>query len=127
MRATRRGFLLGAAAASLASADVAAVRAAATESRFVLIFLRGAMDGLNVGHALWRREPGDVAAGAGAAGAWAGERAGWTLAGFWGLHPALKTMHSLYAANDLLPIQCVAGPEPQPQPFRSARYDGDRR
>ncbi|HEY4042598.1 MAG TPA: DUF1501 domain-containing protein, partial [Rhodopila sp.] len=32
------------------------------------------------------------------------------LGGFWGLHPTLKTMHALYMANDLLPIQAVAGP-----------------
>jgi uncharacterized protein (DUF1501 family) len=32
------------------------------------------------------------------------------LGGFWGLHPALKTLHALYEAGELLPIQCVAGP-----------------
>jgi uncharacterized protein (DUF1501 family) len=32
------------------------------------------------------------------------------LGGFWGLHPALKTMHALYEANDMLPIRSVAGP-----------------
>ena len=109
MQTSRRGFLLGSAAAiSLAGASLQ-VRAAETDSRFVLVFLRGAMDGLGVvapyGDAnlkIWR--PGLVPPEP-------GQPKGLVdLGGFWGLHPALKTMHALYEANDLLPIQCVAGP-----------------
>jgi uncharacterized protein (DUF1501 family) len=109
MQPSRRGFLLGSAATiSLGGASLQ-VRAAETDSRFVLIFLRGAMDGLDVvvpyGDAnlrTWRRslvlpEPGQPNGLA-------------DLGGFWGLHPALKAMHALYEANDLLPIQAVAGP-----------------
>jgi uncharacterized protein (DUF1501 family) len=107
MHHTRRGFLAGSAAAlSLSSLQL---RAAETDSRFVLIFLRGAMDGLNAvvpyGDAnlkTWR--PGLVPPEPGQPDGLA------DLGGFWGLHPALKAMHALYAANDLLPIQCVAGP-----------------
>ncbi len=106
---SRRGFLLGSAATlSLGTASLQ-VRAAATDSRFVLIFLRGAMDGLDAvapygdrNIRTWRprlvlpepNQPGGLA----------------DLGGFWGLHPSLKTMHALYATGDLLPIQCVAGP-----------------
>ena len=109
MPTSRRGFLLGSAATlSLAGASLS-VQAANTETRFVLIFLRGAMDGLNVvvpygdgNLKMWRPalvppEPGQTN-GLG------------DLGGFWGLHPALQTMHALYRAGDLLPIQCVAGP-----------------
>jgi uncharacterized protein (DUF1501 family) len=109
MQPSRRGFLLGTAATlSLGGASLQ-VRAAQTDSRFVLIFLRGAMDGLGVvtpyGDAnlrTWRPnlvlpEPGQPKGLA-------------DLGGFWGLHPSLRTMHALYEANDLLPIQAVAGP-----------------
>src|ERR1700722_10867994 len=109
MQPSRRGFLLGSAAAiSLGGASLQ-VRAAETDSRFVLIFLRGAMDGLDVvvpyGDAnlkTWRANL--VLPGPGRPNGLA------DLGGFWGLHPSLKTMHALYEANDLLPIQAVAGP-----------------
>jgi uncharacterized protein (DUF1501 family) len=110
MQTSRRGFLLGSAATlSLGGASLQ-VRAAQTDSRFVLIFLRGALDGLDVvapygdpNLKIWRPslvlpEPGQPNGLV-------------DLGGFWGLHPALKTMHALYAANDLLPIHCVAGPD----------------
>src|ERR1700712_5898103 len=103
MQPSRRGFLLGSAATISFGGASLQVRAAETDSRFVLIFLRGAMDGLNVvvpygdpNLKTWRAslvlpEPGQPKGMA-------------DLGGFWGLHPALKTMHGLYAANDLLPI-----------------------
>jgi uncharacterized protein (DUF1501 family) len=109
MQTSRRGFLLGSAAALSFGGASLQVRAAETDSRFVLIFLRGAMDGLNVvvpyGDAnlkTWR--PSLVLADPGRPNGLA------DLGGFWGLHPSLRTMHALYAANDLLPIQGVAGP-----------------
>ena len=104
MHPSRRGFLLGSAAAVSASLQV---RAAETDSRFVLIFLRGAMDGLDVvvpygdvNLKPWR--PALVLAEPGQPGGLL------DLGDFFGLHPALKTMHALYEANDLLPIHCVA-------------------
>ncbi|WP_158923709.1 DUF1501 domain-containing protein [Acidisphaera sp. S103] len=110
MQSPRRGFLLGSAATlSLGGASLQ-VRAAETDNRFVLIFLRGAMDGLNVvvpygdpNLRQWR--PSLVPPDPGRANGLA------DLGGFWGLHPALKAMHALYSDNDLLPIQCVAGPD----------------
>src|ERR1700744_1729497 len=109
METSRRGFLLGSAATLSLGGTSLQVRAAQTDSRFVLMFLRGAMDGLAVVLPYasmtlkpWRAklvlpdpgQPGGLA----------------DLGGFFGLHPALKTMHALYEANDLLPIQAVAGP-----------------
>src|ERR1700761_1462726 len=109
MQPSRRGFLLGSAAAlSLGGASLQ-VRAAETDRRFVLIFLRGGMDALDVvvpygdmNLRPWRPklalpEPGQPNGLA-------------DLGGFFGLHPALRTLHALYEANDLLPIQAVAGP-----------------
>jgi uncharacterized protein (DUF1501 family) len=108
MRPTRRDFLAGAVASAPMAGSVS-VRAADTDRRFVLIFLRGAMDGLSVVVPYGDRNlatlrpalvPPDPGRPEGLL----------DLGGFWGLHPALRTMHALYAANHLLPIQCVAGP-----------------
>ncbi|MBE7158763.1 MAG: DUF1501 domain-containing protein, partial [Rhodospirillales bacterium] len=85
------------------------MRAAETDKRLILIFLRGALDGLNVvvpygdrNLKKWREslvlpEPGQPGGLS-------------DLGGFWGLHPSLKAMHAIYRANDLLPLQAVAGP-----------------
>ena len=106
MRPSRRGFLTGS-LASLTGPRLS-VHAAQTESRFMVIFLRGAMDGLdvvvpygdpNLRH--WR--PNLVLPDPGTPNGLS------DLGGFWGLHPALPTLHALYAAGDVLPIQCVAG------------------
>jgi uncharacterized protein (DUF1501 family) len=109
MHPSRRSFLAGSTATLSFGAPSLRVRAAETDSRFVLIFLRGAMDGLNVivpyGDANlkpWRPglalpEPGQPSGLS-------------DLGGFWGLHPSLKAAYLLYKANDLLAIQCVAGP-----------------
>lgn len=109
MHFPRRGFLVGSAATLSLGGAALSVRAAGTDSRFVLIFLRGAMDGLDVvvpygdpNLKAWR--PGLVLPEPGATNGLA------DLGGFWGLHPALKATRALYAANDLLPIQCVSGP-----------------
>jgi uncharacterized protein (DUF1501 family) len=110
MHPSRRRFLLGSSAAlSLGGASLT-VRAAQTDSRFVLVFLRGAMDGLDVvvpyGDANLRKwRPGLVLPEPGQLDGLA------DLGGFWGLHPSLKTMRALYQANELLPIQAVAGPD----------------
>jgi uncharacterized protein (DUF1501 family) len=108
MHPSRRGFLVGSAAALSVGASLS-VRAAETDRRFVLVFLRGAMDGLNVvvpygdpNLKLWR--PSLELPGPGV------DKGLADLGGFWGLHPSLKAMHAMYEANELLPIQCVAGP-----------------
>jgi uncharacterized protein (DUF1501 family) len=90
--------MLGA-AASLSVAGKA--RAQESDSRFVVIVLRGAMDGLNVvvpygdpdlkthRASLLLPEPGtDQGLG--------------DLGGFFGLHPSLKATHALFQANDVL-------------------------
>jgi uncharacterized protein (DUF1501 family) len=109
MNLPRRDVVLGSAAAVTLGRGSLSAQAAETDSRFVLIFLRGAMDGLDVvvpygdpNLKVWRPslvlpEPGRVNGLA-------------DLGAFWGLHPSLKAMHALYVSNDLLPIQCVSGP-----------------
>jgi hypothetical protein len=110
MQASRRGFLAGSVAAAAMGRASVSVRAAATDRRFVLVFLRGGLDGLGAvqpygDQDLGRLRPGLVLAEPGQPGGLA------DLGGFWGLHPALRAMRAFYAAGDLLPVHCVAGPD----------------
>ena len=98
---TRRQFLLG--ASSLAVLGLSGPVLARPEARFVLLVLRGGLDGLSVvvphGDRLHRRVRGDVA-----------EREVLDLDGFFGLHTALEPLLPLWAAGELLPIQAVGLP-----------------
>jgi uncharacterized protein (DUF1501 family) len=108
MRIGRRSALLGlASAVSLGRASLA-VAAAATERRFVVVILRGALDGLAAVPPY-----GDPALAAlraplvpGAVGTAEGML---DLGGFYGLHPALAPLQPLYAAGELLVAHAVAG------------------
>lgn len=113
MRATRRAVLSGAAGlwvagqAGLRGAGLA--RAATSDSRLVVILLRGAMDGLNVvvpygDPNLKLHRPGLIPPEPG------NEKGLADLGGFYGLHPSLRATAALYAANDVLAIHAVAGP-----------------
>jgi len=107
---TRRGLLggalslplvLGGARLSLAQGD--------GDNRFVLVILRGGMDGLSavppLGDPDYRRLRPDLALGepGTADGAF-------DLDGFFGLHPALVACRDLYAGNELLVVHAVATP-----------------
>jgi uncharacterized protein (DUF1501 family) len=106
----RRSFLCGAGAFALSAAMPTAVLAGApTDKRFVLIILRGAMDGLNVvvpyGDNDYAGLRGQIAV------AKPGENGGaLDLDGFFGLHPALAEIAPWYKEGGLLPIQAVASP-----------------
>jgi uncharacterized protein (DUF1501 family) len=106
----RRTFLSGAGAAALAAGLPRAVLAGApTDKRFVLIILRGAMDGLNV------VPPYADPSYAGLRGQIAIAKPGETdgaidLNGFFGLHPALADIAPWYKEGSLLPIQAIASP-----------------
>ena len=106
----RRAFLGGAGALALTAALPRAVLAdAPTDKRFVLIILRGAMDGLNVvppyADPTYAGLRGQIAI------AKPGETDGATdLNGFFGLHPALADIAPWYKEGALLPIQAVASP-----------------
>jgi len=73
--------------------------------RFVLVILRGGLDGLAalppVGDGDYRRQRGDLALAKGDV---------LPLDGFFGLNPALPTLAELYAKGQLLPIHAVASP-----------------
>jgi uncharacterized protein (DUF1501 family) len=103
LQLSRRAALLGLTSAVTLGRASLALAAAPTEQRFVVVILRGALDGLSavVPH-------GDPAL--------AGQRAELVpeglldLGGFYGLHPALANLHTMYGDGELLPVHAVAGP-----------------
>ncbi len=106
-RLSRRSTLLGLSSAVVLGPASLALAAAPTEQRFVVIILRGGMDGLSAvvpygdpNLATWRNAmlpPPGQAGGL------------LYLGGFYGLHPVLTGMHTLYKDGDLLPVHAVAG------------------
>ena len=110
MLTSRRRFLeasLFAGASSLVASRLA-FGSAATESRFVFVLLRGALDGLNavppVGDPDYARLRGQIAI------ARTGEGAALPLTADFGLHPALSFLHSSYSAKELAVLHAVATP-----------------
>src|SRR5437763_635646 len=106
---TRRAALLGlGAAVSLGPASLA-LAAGLSDRRFVVVILRGALDGLA---ALAPYGDPDFAGLRGGLLPQPPGREGGLLdlGGFYGLHPALTGMHAMYAAGQLLPVHAVAGP-----------------
>lgn len=106
---TRRGAVLGLAGLLSAGPNALALAAAPTERRFVVVNLRGALDGLaavapygDPALAGLRRELMAPPIG---------EPDGLLdLGGFFGLHPALPNLHALYAAGEMAIVHAVAGP-----------------
>jgi uncharacterized protein (DUF1501 family) len=92
------GCALGAMLPRIAFAD------AATDSRFVLVILRGALDGLAAvppyGDGNYARQRGEL-------GITSPER---RLDGMFGLHPALDHLHARYQAKELLVLHAAATP-----------------
>jgi uncharacterized protein (DUF1501 family) len=107
---SRRRFLessLFAGASTLVSARLA-FASAPTDSRFVFVLLRGALDGLSavapVGDPDYAGLRGQIAL------AKTGTDAALPLTGLFGLHPALKFLHSSYQAKELAVLHAVATP-----------------
>ncbi len=103
----RRTALLGLTTALSFGPFSLALAQAETDRIFVVIILRGALDGLAavVPHgdsnlASWR---------AGLIPPPGGPDALLDMGGFFGMHPALKGVHGLYAAGECLPVHAVAG------------------
>jgi uncharacterized protein (DUF1501 family) len=110
MTVTRRTFLetsLFAGASTLMSARFALANAP-TDSRFVFVLLRGALDGLSavppVGDPDYAPLRGQIAL------AKSGEGAALPLSGEFGLHPALTFLHSSYRAKELAVLHAIATP-----------------
>ncbi len=113
MKLSRRSALLGLTTAFSATGPLGrmgmALAAAPTDQRFVVILLRGALDGmgavipygdanlLELRRAILPKmpsEPGGML----------------DLGGFYALHPTLTGMHDLYKTGQLLPVHAVIGP-----------------
>src|SRR5262245_39635461 len=107
---TRRSFLETSvfAGASTLVATRFALANAPTDSRFVFVLLRGALDGLSavppVGDPDYAGLRGQIAL------AKSGDGAALPLTGSFGLHPALEFLHRSYAAKELAVFHAVASP-----------------
>ena len=106
---TRRTALLGLAGAVSLGRSALALAPAPTDKRLIVIILRGAMDGLGAVVPYGDPALADLRTGLlprPAIGQPGGLR---DLGGFYGLHPALATLHTLYQAGEMLPVHAVAG------------------
>jgi uncharacterized protein (DUF1501 family) len=103
---TRRSALLGLTAAVGFGRASLALASAATDRRFVVVILRGAMDGVAVvapyGDPSFASLRPDAPK--------AGPDGLLDLGGFYGLHPALTNLHAMYSSGEFLPVHAVAGP-----------------
>ncbi len=108
-RVGRRGFLLGlSATVALGSARLALAQAPG-ERRFVVVLLRGALDGLGAVPAYG--DPDFAALRGPLALPEPGQEGGaLDLGGRFGLHPRLRTLHALYREGEALVLHAVAGP-----------------
>ena len=105
---TRRSALLGLTAAFSLGGTSLALASAATDRRFVVVILRGALDGMaavvpygDKDLAAWRADilppmPGQP-------------NGLLDLGGFYGLHPALAGLHAMYSCGEMLAVHAVAG------------------
>ncbi len=105
---TRRSALLGLGAAFTMGRASLALAAAPTDARFVVVIMRGALDGMAAvvpygDPNLAALRAALVPPGPGAEGGLA------DLGGFFGLHPAMPAMAAMYRAGELLPVHAVAG------------------
>jgi len=106
----RRHFLAGAVTAALTSWQRPVFAAGQTDSRLVVVILRGALDGLAavppIGDPDYPRVRGALAFGAVADA----PDAALSLGGIFGLNPALSDLHESYRAGELLIAHAVASP-----------------
>ncbi len=102
----RQALVHGASLAFWAAAPKLASAAGARDPRFLLVILRGGLDGLSflapTGDPDYARLRGDLAVPT------AGDRAGLPLDGFFSLHPDMPYLHSLYGADQALFVHAVA-------------------
>jgi uncharacterized protein (DUF1501 family) len=117
---TRRHFLKGAGAALTAFALPLAprvARAAQGEPALVVLYLRGAADGLNLviptGDPYYYALRPDIQVAPGSEVA---------LGGFYGLHPALAALQPLYAEGDLAFVHAAGSPDGTRSHFKAQDY-----
>ncbi len=105
---TRRATLLGLTSVITLGRVSLAVAEAATEQRFVVVILRGAMDGLSA--VVPYGDPGLAELRPELLPPMPGQDQGLLeLGGMYGLHPALARSHDMFKANELLVVHAVAG------------------
>jgi uncharacterized protein (DUF1501 family) len=108
MALPRRATLLGLTSVMTLGGNSLALASAPTEQRFVVVILRGAMDGLSA--VVPYGDPGLAALRPELVPPSPGQDKGLLdLGGTFGLHPALARSHELYKANELLVVHAVAG------------------
>jgi uncharacterized protein (DUF1501 family) len=108
MLLSRRQALLGLTAAFSVGGNALALAAPATDKRFVVILLRGAMDGLS---AVPAYGDADFAAVRGALALPEPGQPGGALdlGGFYGLHPSLAQLHGMFTGGEALIVHAAAG------------------
>ena len=105
---SRRSAILGLGGAVFGSGGALAVAAAPGDKRFVVVLLRGAMDGLSA--VVPYGDPGLMALRPELVPPPPGQDKGMLdLDGMFALHPALTQAHAMYRANELLAVHAVAG------------------
>jgi len=85
-----------------------ALAAPATEKRFVVVILRGALDGLSAVPAYGDPAFSDVRGGLALPGP-AAPGGVLDLGGFYGLHPALSAFHAMYVSGEAAVVHAAAG------------------
>jgi uncharacterized protein (DUF1501 family) len=106
---TRRSALLGLGAAITLGRASLAVAAAPGDQRFVVVILRGALDGMAA--VVPYGDPGLATLRAELVPAGPGQADGLLdLGGFYGLHPSLANLYTMFKAGEALPVHAVAGP-----------------
>ena len=107
MMLTRRSALLGLTSAVALGRASLALANAPTERRFVVVIMRGALDGLAA--VVPYGEPQLSSLRPGLAPPGPGQPDGLTdLGGFFGLHPALQRLAEMYRAGQLLPVHAAS-------------------
>jgi uncharacterized protein (DUF1501 family) len=122
---SRRATLLGLAGSSVVAGIggrmTLALAAAPTAKRFVVVILRGALDGMAAVPPYG--DPALASLRGGLLPPLPGQPDGMLdLGGFYGLHPSLAGLHGMYAANELLIVHAVAGPYRSRSHFEAQDY-----
>jgi uncharacterized protein (DUF1501 family) len=121
LKLTRRAALLGLTGAVTFGRASLALAAAGTDRRFVVVILRGALDGLAA--VVPYGDPDLAGLRAELVPPPPGQKEGLLdLGGFYGLHPSLVQLHGMYRANQLLPVHAVAGPYRSRSHFEAQDY-----
>lgn len=106
--ATRRSALLGLTAAMTFGRSALAVANAPTDKRFVVVILRGALDGMSA--VVPYGDPALMGLRGEIVPPQPGQPNGLLdLGGFYGLHPALAGFHGMFQAHEAMAVHAIAG------------------